>query len=217
MNGSRNLILGSLLALGLASAIGCGPAAVEPAGGSGQAARTPERDVLVAAGTIVRVELDRPISSDSSDPGDRFAAKVVEPVYVDDAVAIKPGSMIHGKVVDVQRGKKIGGRAQLTLEFTELELPDGEQVPIDATLHSEGKSQAGKDAATIGGSAAGGAVLGRIIGHQKDKANEGTAIGAVVGAAIGTAVAASTEGQPVTLPAGTTLSIHLDSPVRIMV
>lgn len=218
MTGSRSLIVSLILVSGLVGAIGCGPASVESASSPEQPEQnvsSPDREVLVSAGTIVTIELDHSVSSDSSDPGDRFAGTVVAPVYVDQALAIERGSTVHGRVVDVNRGKKIGGRAQLTLEFTTLELPNGEQVPIDATLHSRAKSQAGKDAATIGGSAAGGAIVGRIIGHQRDKDDEGTAIGAVVGAAIGTAIAASTEGQPVTFPAGATLSIQLDSPLRI--
>lgn len=224
---TRTMIVLSVLSLCLASAVGCGPTSSESASESEQASRRSygdpvdspeepeERQVTVAAGTVVTIEFDESVSTESSDPGDHFAATVIEPVYVDEHLAIERGSRVHGKVVDVNRGKKIGGKAQLTLEFTALELPNGAQTPIDATLYSAGKSQAGKDAATIGGSAAGGAILGRIIGHQSDQDDEGTAIGAVVGAAIGTAIAAGTEGQPVTIPAGTSLSIQLDSPVRV--
>lgn len=224
---TRTMIV-SVLSLCLASAVGCGRTSSEAASESEQASRSSygdpvgspdergeDREVTVAAGTVVTIEFDDSVSTESSDPGDHFAATVIEPVYVDQELAIDRGSRVHGKVVDVNRGKKIGGKAKLTLEFTALELPNGEQTPIDATLYSAGKSQAGKDAATIGGSAAGGAILGRIIGHQSDQDDEGTAIGAVVGAAIGTAIAAGTDGQPVTIPAGTSLSIQLDSPVRV--
>jgi hypothetical protein len=183
--------------------------------GGSPAAVAESRDVQVPAGTVLTIEFDDTVSTESSAPGDRFVATVVEPVYADRTVAIDRGSTVSGKVLEVKSGKKIGGKARLDLQFTALELPGGAQEPLDATFYSEGKSQAGKDAATIGGSTAGGALLGRIIGHQSDRDDEGTAIGAIVGAAVGTAIAASNNGQPVTISAGTRLSIRLDSPVTI--
>jgi len=229
---NRATIVPTLLLLFLAATIGCGstassdddanakqdaaPAAADTSyPDSRQVAQTSSVDV--PAGTVMTIEFEDTVSTESSSPGDRFVARVSEPVHAGGAVVIDSGSIVYGRVVDVKRGKKIGGKAKLDLEFTSLQLPNGDQKALDATFYSEGKSQAGKDAATIGGSTAGGAILGRIIGHQSDKDNEGTAIGAVVGAAIGTAIAASTDGQPVTIAAGTQLAIRLDSPVTVTI
>jgi hypothetical protein len=77
-------------------------------------------------------------------------------------------------------------------------------------LARKGESQNKRDAAIIGGAATGGALLGRIFGSDSDD----TVLGALVGGAIGTGIAARNKGQEVTLPAGTTIEIHLDSPLE---
>ena len=108
----------------------------------------------------------------------------------------------------MQPSKKIGGRAQLSMEFTSLKVASGGESPIEASFHGEGESQTKKDAAIIGGAAAGGAILGHAIGKD-DKA---TVLGALVGGAIGTGIAARKRGEEVTLPQGIAVEIHLDSP-----
>ena len=69
-----------------------------------------------------------------------------------------------GEVTEVKSAKKIGGRAWLVLDFDTLRLSSGEEVAIRSSIEYVGKKQTGKDAATIGGSAAGGAILGRVLG-----------------------------------------------------
>jgi hypothetical protein len=127
---------------------------------------------------------------------------------VDGRVAIATGSIVSGRVVKVLPSRKLGGRAQMDLEFTSLRVAAGAERPLAASFHDQGNSQTKKDAATIGGAAAGGALLGQIIG----KDSKGTVLGALVGGAIGTGIAAKNRGQEVTLPEGMVVEIHLDSP-----
>ena len=162
----------------------------------------------VPSGTVIAVAFQQTLSSANSQPGDSFTARVVDPVMVGGNVAIAAGSIVSGRVVKALPSKKIGGRAELNLEFTSLQLPSGVKGPISASFHSEGKSQTGKDAATIGGAALGGAILGRILG----KDTRGAVVGAVLGGAIGTGVAASNVGEDVTIAEGTAVNIQLDSP-----
>jgi hypothetical protein len=176
-----------------------------------------KKDVTVPSGTVLAVEFNETLSSASSQVGDRFTARVVDPVSVDGAVVIAPGSTVVGRIVEAVPAKKIGGTARLNLEFTELELRSGADSPISASYHSKAKSQVKKDAATIGGATAGGAILGRIIGHKEGEEARGTAIGAVVGGAVGTGIAASNRGQEVTIPEGMTVQIELDSPLTVSV
>ncbi len=168
----------------------------------------------VPAGTGLEIEFLDGVSSAVSSPGDRFAARVTHDVVVGGEVAIPAGSKIRGTVTEAVSLKKIGGRARLGLDFSELVLPAGGSAPIAANFATVGKNETGRDAATIGGSAAGGAVLGRATASKKDR-DRNTVLGAIVGAAIGTAVASRTEGQEVSIPAGTVLDIVLDSPVEV--
>ena len=187
------------------------PAAPRPAPAPEPVSRTVT--VTLPASTALEVEFAEGLSSEESAVGDPVRAFVTQDVMQDGMVAVPAGSEVRGQVVEVRAGKKIGGQAKLGLGFHTLRLPSGDEVAIHSSIEFEGKKQTGKDAATIGGSAAGGAVLGRVLGgDDKDKA---TAIGAVVGAAVGTAVAANNKTDPVLVQAGQITQVLLYEPVQL--
>ncbi len=164
---------------------------------------------IVPTGTVLMVGFQEPLSSATSKAGDRFTAKVMEPVRLNGRVAIPAGSVIAGRVLSAKPAARLGGgRAQLNLEFTSLRLAAGRESPISASFHEQGASQTRRDGVTIGAAAAGGAVLGRVLGND----SKDTVLGALVGGAIGTGIAARTRGEQVTLPEGMTVEIQLDRP-----
>jgi len=171
--------------------------------------------VTLPASTALELEFAQSLSSEESAVGDPVRARVTQDVIEDGVVAVPAGSEVTGQVTEARAVKKIGGQAKLAVMFDMLRLPTGEQTPITSSIEFLGKKQTGKDAATIGGSAAGGAVLGRVLGgNDKDKA---TAIGAVVGAAVGTAVAANNKTDPVLVETGQTTQALLVEPVHLTV
>ena len=167
--------------------------------------------VTVPAGTTLEVELLETVSSQTSQVGDSVRARVSGSVHEDGVNAIPAGSEVIGVVSDAQALRRVGGRARLGIDFTELVLPDGQTVPISASYSQIGKSETAKDAATIGAGAAAGGILGKQVGKDR----RGTVIGAIVGAAAGTAIANRTKGRQVTLPAGTSLSVSLQDSVTV--
>lgn len=169
------------------------------------------RTVTVPASQALEVELLRGASTATSQIGDAVTGRLARDVYAGGGLAIPAGTRVYGQVTDVKSLRKVGGRARLAVEFTELELPDGPFVPISAAWMAEGRGETKRDAATIAGSAVGGAILGKVL----DGDDEATAIGAAVGAAVGTAVAVKTKGQEVELPAGHSFELTLDGPVTI--
>jgi hypothetical protein len=169
--------------------------------------------VTVPAGTQIDVEFTRRLASNTSSPGDSFRARVSEDLVQDGAVVIPAGSEILGEVTDAVPLKKVGGQARLALRFTDLVLPSGKTVPIDASFVQEGRNETRRDAATIGGVAAGGAVLGRIL--SKGSRSRGSVLGAIIGAAAGTAIASKTPGEEVIIPEGSVVSLRLDDSVRV--
>ena len=168
--------------------------------------------VNVPAGTVMEVELLEGLSSQTSEVGDIFRARVASDVASDGAVGIPAGSEIVGVVTEAVPVGKIGGRARLGLKFTDLVLPNGKTVPINASLVQQGSNETRKDAATIGGAAAGGAILGRVL-SKKDR-SKGTVIGAIIGAAAG-AVLASRNGEAVVIPEGTKIDLKLDDELEV--
>lgn len=169
--------------------------------------------VTVEAGTVFSVELLERLSSESSRPGEIFRARVTGDVRQDGRVVIPAGSEVVGEVTEAVPLRKVGGRAKLAVRFTDLVLPTGSSVPIDASFVGQGRSETGRDAATIGGAAAGGAILGRVL--NKGDRSKGAVIGAILGAAVGTAVASRTPGEEVTFDDGAVVDLKLDTPVEV--
>ncbi|HEX6898953.1 MAG TPA: hypothetical protein VF789_04535 [Thermoanaerobaculia bacterium] len=170
----------------------------------------------VPAGTQLDVEFTETVASNTSREGDTFRVRVANDIREEGHVVIPTGSEILGQVTEAAPiQQKIGGRARLALAFTDLVLPSGTRVPIEASFVQQGRSETGRDAATIGGAAAGGAILGRVL--KKSDRTKGGVIGAVVGAAAGAVIASRTPGQEVVFSEGTVVSLRLDDPVEIRV
>ncbi len=180
-----------------------------------RAERTPALGATVPAGTVLEAELLQELSSNGSAAGDTFRARLVSDVLEEGGqVAIPEGAEVVGVIEEaVPLTRRVGGKARLTLRFTDLVLPSGATVPIRASLIEQGRSETRKDAATIGGAAAGGAILGRIL-NGKNR-SRGAVIGAIIGAAAGTAIASRTPGEEVVFPEGTVVNLNLDQDAEV--
>jgi type IV secretory pathway VirB10-like protein len=169
--------------------------------------------VTLPAGTQLDVELTRTLASNTSRAGDAFRVRIDRDVIEEGVVAIPAGSEVLGEVTEAVPLRKVGGQARLGLRFTDLVLPSGKTVPIDASFVQSGRSETGRDAATIGGAAAGGAILGRIL--NKGNRSKGSVLGAIIGAAAGTAIASKTPGEEVVLPQGSVVTLKLDRSIEV--
>ncbi|HXU33544.1 MAG TPA: glycine zipper domain-containing protein [Thermoanaerobaculia bacterium] len=178
----------------------------------------PERSpaATVPSGEHLAVELIGDLSSAGSSAGDTFRVRVARDIESDGEVAIPAGSEVHGLVSEaVSARARRGQPAKLTLKFTDLVLPDGETVPIHATLEELAASHPGRKAATVGGGAAAGAVLGRVLAGSGSR-GKGTVIGALVGALAGAAIASHEQAsEEIEIPAGTLFDLRLDSAIEI--
>jgi type IV secretory pathway VirB10-like protein len=167
----------------------------------------------VPSGTVLNVEFSEGLSSARNHVGDTFRTRVMSDITQDGQVVIPRGSEVLGEVSEAVPLKKIGGQAKLTLRFTDLVLPSGATVPIQASFLRQGRNETGRDAATIGGAAAGGAILGRVLGGR-DR-SRGTLVGAILGAAAGAVIASRTPGEEVVVPDGATVDLVLDQDLRV--
>ena len=95
---------------------------------------------LLKEGTEFRATLDTPLSTKTSKVGDRFTATISAPVRsAIGNVIIPTGSKLNGQVSDSDNEKladAIKDMGHLNLRFTDIQLPNGTDVPIDATLIS---------------------------------------------------------------------------------
>lgn len=179
----------------------------------------------VPVNTEMRAALDTPLSSKISKPGDRFSATIADPVRGSNgAVIIPPGARVEGEVADLEQTKAITAlhdKPQLSLHFRDIVLPNGQTLPLTATLISvnstngrntkktdeEAQVQAGtqgKDVAKDVGT--GIAATGSL--------NFGAPLkGLAVGALAGGGYILPTKGKQVSLPAQTGMVIKLDQPI----
>jgi hypothetical protein len=165
--------------------------------------------------TIMIVELLNGLSTDASQKGDHFQARVIEPKEYD-------GATIDGQVAQVKRPGKAKGTAQLQLSFDEIKLTDGrsskmsaqviEVLPaggsqgvgkVDAEGGVQGQGQTKGDVKKVGAATGIGAIIGAIAGG-----GTGAAIGAVIGAGVGTAGVLTERGKDIHLYQGQQLRIR---------
>jgi hypothetical protein len=160
---------------------------------------------VVPAESVLGLQVQTAISSETARVEDRVEARVTRDVRVGDRVAIPAGAQVIGAVVQVDRGGKLKDRAHFAIRFHTIVMPDGTRSPLTVdAVHREGPSPGNRAAAKIGGAAVGGAILGAILGGSK-----GAAIGGSLGAVGGTAAAASGDREPATLPAGSIVNVRL--------
>jgi hypothetical protein len=174
------------------------------------------------ADTVLRVELLNNLSTDVSQRGDRFEARVVEPAQYADAV-------VTGRVASVKRPGRLRGSGELQLRFEQIRLTDGRWANFNAQVTEvvetrtdtnvgdvdseggvKGRSTTKDDVTKVGAATGIGAIIGAIAGGGK-----GAAIGAVIGAGVGTGGVLTASGKDVRLPRGQQLMIRTSADTRI--
>ena len=171
----------------------------------------------IYANQVMRVRLNEELDSEIARIGDTFTATLVDPLYSKRGVLLAPqGSIVGGRVSNVQRAQKKGQPAVLDVQFTSIKLPNGTRRAINGSLtdletstgtsDNEGSVTAHKTSHRkgkfIGGGAAGGAVIGAIAGGGK-----GLAIGAGVGAVTGAIAGRVKKGHEVKVKSGTEFGV----------
>jgi len=165
----------------------------------------------ISAGTTIRASLDTPLSTRTSRVGDRFTATVTAPIVDANGNVIVPmGAKVNGQITeptDQRLASAIKDMGHLNLRFTNLQLADGADIPINATLLSVHKPQPlrppGDTSSQPASSAIGSSTaLSRAFGPPMK--------GVAVGNLSGGGYVLSTTGKQVELPADCGLRIRVD-------
>jgi hypothetical protein len=178
--------------------------------------------IFIRRNTVLRVELLTNLSTEASQEGDRFQARVVEPSEFE-------GAMIDGRVTRVKRPGRVKGNSELQLSFEQIRMNNrfanlnaqvievvdtpgtgGTAGGVDEEGGVKGKDDSKRDVAKIGTSTAIGAIIGAIVGGGK-----GAAIGAAIGGGIGTGGVMTQRGNDIYLPRGQQLRIRTNSDTRM--
>jgi len=189
------------------------PAPVEPVAKPQAAKVSISETFTVPADSVIGLELEQTVSSETAQLEDRVDARVSRDVKVDGTTVIPAGSRVRGAVTRVENGGRFKDRGRIEIRFHTLVLADGDTQTITTdALFREGDNVGRKASARIGASAAGGAIIGAIFGGEK-----GAAIGAAAGAGAGSAVTATQKPSEARFRAGSVVTVRLTAPVSITV
>lgn len=217
---TRLLILSATLtaACSAAAAPDAANPAAAPAASAAETAKSPSeaalREVTIPAGTVLAVELQSAVASDTSSVEDPVRARLRKPIMIDGVEALPAGSNLRGFVTEATRSGRVKGRARVGFRFNSIE-PAGRDGRLEIrtnVIAREAPATKKQDAAKIGIPAAGGAVIGGIVGG-----GDGAAKGAVIGGAAGTGVVLSTRGKEVRFGPGADFSVKLAAPLTVHV
>lgn len=194
-------------------------ATTHPSDATAESARAQEppqktfEDLVVSADSVIGLQTEGRITSETAHIEDRVEARVSRDVKVGDRVAIPAGARALGTVTLVERGGKFKERARLGVRFHTLVLADGTRLPVSTeTIYRDGEAPSTGTAQKMGGAAVGGAILGAILGGAK-----GAAIGAAAGAGGGAAVVAAGDRSEAVLQPGTPMTVRILSPVTVTI
>lgn len=174
-------------------------------------------DFVVPNGTQIVAVLNNDLSTQNVKEGDRFTMTVRSPGQYD-------GATIEGSVLNVDRGGRITGRSELTMDFDTIRLRDGRSYRFAGILESvrtaEGElvkidnegavresDQTNKTVTRTAIGTAVGAIIGAIAGGGK-----GAAIGAVLGAGAGAGSVYVQGRNDLELGAGTEVTVRATGP-----
>jgi YMGG-like Gly-zipper len=172
---------------------------------------------VVPNGTQVVGVLNNDLSTQNVREGDRFTMTVRSPGQYD-------GATIEGSVLNVDRGGRISGRSEMTLDFDTIRLRDGRSYRFAGILEAvrtpngdvvrvdnEGAvRESDQTKTTVTRTAIGtavGAIIGAIAGGGK-----GAAIGAVIGAGAGAGSVYIQGRNDLDLGAGTEVTVRSTGP-----
>jgi hypothetical protein len=194
----------------------------DPQNNSGSSAPAVGQSDVIPQDAILLIELQSSLSTDASQVGDRFQARVMDPREFS-------GAIIEGRVTRVKRAGKVKGAAELQLTFETIRLNNqpsnfradvvslvdtgnsDESGTVDSEGGVKGKDSTKDNVSKIGASTGIGAVIGAIVGGGK-----GAAIGAAIGGTVGTAGVLRSSGKDLRLERGQQLRIRTATETRVL-
>jgi len=177
--------------------------------------------LAIPRNTILNLVLLHGVSTEASQRGDRFEARVVEPAQYANYI-------VEGRVAQVKRPGKVKGVAELQLAFDQIRSPDnrtytlhaelieigpmrGDDPEIDSEGGVKGQDSKKDDAAKIGAASGIGAIIGAIAGGGK-----GAAIGAIIGGGAGTAGVMTQRGKDIRIEQGQQIKIRTSTDTSVL-
>ena len=187
------------------------PAPVTPAptttGSSDRGSTSAGRSPGIGAGAVLTGRTSQQICSIANRPGDRFVVTLGSDVVGTDGGVLPAGTPVVIELASTPDEGPFGFRVKAVQVAGDLVTVQG-GVRADGAM-TERRVSEGNDKAKVVGGAVAGAILGKVLGGG----TKGAVVGAAAGGAAGT-IAASRSGKVERcLPAGSSVTITLSSPL----
>ncbi len=169
-------------------------------------------NLTLPPGTDIPFRLSGTLETGVTQSNASFQGALASNLVVDGVVAIPRGSSITGRVIEAKDAAHFTGRAELSLELTQI-TDQGSQIPLVTQPLLQLGPARGKNTAE---KSVGGALLGTLIGALAG-GGRGALVGGAAGAGTGAGVNAVTRGQQVNIPAESILHFTLKAPVHVTV
>jgi len=183
---------------------------------------SPENEV--PEGTLVRVKLSHEISTKTTERNEQFQAFLSAPIQRHGRIVVPAGSVLTGRITELNTGHHIGKGAGIHLEPESITLPDGSLYKLHAQVVDLTSNQRARvtsegtiisndrtpgTVAALGATTVTGLVAGAALGGG---------VGAVVGAGIGAGVSTAiwvNQSTTQTLREGTEIIFSLNQPMLL--
>jgi hypothetical protein len=164
----------------------------------------------VPAGTALTLVLETPLSTETTQEGQSVTARVERATSDDGREVLPGGSVIRGRVTEVDRSGRVSGRAHLAVKWETLTVRGESHRVAVSDLAMTAEAQHGRDAKIIGGSTAAGAIIGGIL-----DGGSGAKKGALIGVGAGAGAVLINKGKDVEMPAGSRWTVRVKETVRL--
>jgi hypothetical protein len=164
----------------------------------------------IPAGTALTLVLETGLSTATSREGQAVTARVERAVSEDGRVVLPGGSVLRGRVSEVDPSGRVSGRAHLAVKWDTLTVRGVSRRIETSDVAMTAEDNHGRDAKIIGGSTAAGAIIGGIVNGGR-----GAKKGAILGAGAGTGAVLINKGSDVEMPSGSRWTVRVKETVRL--
>jgi hypothetical protein len=191
-------------------------------GSSGVVQARDDAAPVIPAGTKMSLQLLSPISTATSQKGDKFSCKVLTP-------AEYAGVIVEGHVRSVKRSGKADKESKIDLAFDRITMADGSTATFSATVvevfevanagdqgRADNEGTVRSKSKTVKMSikrAAAGALIGALVGGAI-AGGQGAAVGAAIGASVGVTTTLASKGADLEFNTGTEFTVETNGPAK---
>jgi len=184
------------------------------------------RVVTVPAGQTFRAVVTSPVTSETAFTGQPVTMALGSDFYYNNSLIAPAGSSVSGTVIEASKAKHGSLNGKLTIRFTQIITPTGQNIPISAVIKTDDNSgtlmggtkfDVGKEyvkdlAVGAGAGALAGVIISPLAGGSIGR---GTALATAVGAGGGLVKSVWDKGTDVEIPVNSMVDLLLTQPITV--